>query len=647
MDSNILKKTKAIKSTVVPKQSLGPISDLEKHLPSDWWKTIFSSLYLKTDGDVVENDHGTRQDIDLLIKTLDLKSHDKILDLCCGQGRHLLELARRGYAHLTGIDRSRYLIRLAKKRALQNSYHIKFSEGDARKVAILDDSLDCVSIMGNSFGYFEKLDDDIKVLEEIKRVLVSQGKLALDLADGTWLRAHFEPRSWEWIDEDQFVCRERSLSKDKTKLISREVIVHAEKGVIRDQFYAERLYDAEQITSFLENLEFTDIVIHQNKQGVSSRNQDLGMMAHRMFVTARAPLKKMEKKIKNRQEIVVLMGDPNQIDVIKKNGIFNEEDFNTINRLKQALGTLKDYSFKIVNNHKTFIQILQNQKPSFVLNLCDEGYNNNARMELHVPALLEMMEIPYSGATPVGLAICYDKAIVRSIAMNLDIPVPEETYFDPTDQATTIPSTFPAFVKPNMGDSSFGISKEAVVHNADELVNYVQQLQEKLENGAALLIQEFLPGDEYSVSIFGNQGDYTIFPILKVNYDKLPFGLPKLLGYESKWLPESDYWKYVSYEEASLSEEESRKLIDYSIKMFERTGCRDYARFDFRADKHGIIKLLEVNPNPGWCWDGKFNMMAQMHGLSYEEMLASLIKISRQRYKLDQEQQPMMAIQVD
>lgn len=632
MDSNILKKTKAIKQSGLLKQSLGPISDLEKHLPSDWWRTLFSSLYLKTDGDVVENDSGTRQDIDLLVETLKLEPHHKILDLCCGQGRHLLELARRGYAHLTGIDRSRYLVRLAKKRALQNSYHVKFSEGDARKIAVADNFFDCVSIMGNSFGYFEKLDDDIKVLNDIKRVLVSKGMLALDLADGAWLRENFEPRSWEWIDENQFVCRERSLSKDQTKLISREVIVHVEKGVIRDQFYAERLYDAEQITRFLTELGFTDIEIHSNKQGISSRNQDLGMMAHRMFVTARAPLKKTCSDIKNKQEIVVLMGDPSLSDVIKKNGVFNPEDMDTINKLKEALGSLKEYSFKYISNHKTLIQTLQTNKPAFVLNLCDEGYFNDAKKELHVAALLEMLGVPYSGANPVGLAICYDKSIVRSIAKSLDVPVPEETYFDQNDQSATIPSTLPAFVKPNLGDSSFGITKDAIVHNAADLVNYVQKLQEKL-GGTSILVQEFLTGDEFSVSIIGNQGDYTVFPILKVNYDKLPEELPRLLGYESKWLPDSEYWKSISYEEARLSEEESRKLIDYSIKMFERTGCRDYARFDFRADKHGVIKLLEVNPNPGWCWDGKFNMMAQMHGMSYEDMLALLLKVSRRRYK--------------
>src|SRR6266446_9567211 len=94
-------------------RTLGPVSDLERHLPSDWWRTLFNSLYLETDGDVVENDRNTEQEIDLLIRSVGLEPNDRILDLCCGQGRHALELARRGFKCVTGIDRSRYLIRLA------------------------------------------------------------------------------------------------------------------------------------------------------------------------------------------------------------------------------------------------------------------------------------------------------------------------------------------------------------------------------------------------------------------------------------------------------------------------------------------------------------------------------------------------------
>lgn len=77
----------------------------------------FNALYVKTDGDVVENAENTRRDVDLVLSALQPDLNSRILDLCCGQGRHALELARRGYSNVMGLDRSRYLIRLAKKRA--------------------------------------------------------------------------------------------------------------------------------------------------------------------------------------------------------------------------------------------------------------------------------------------------------------------------------------------------------------------------------------------------------------------------------------------------------------------------------------------------------------------------------------------------
>ena len=97
-----------------PARTLGPVSDLERHLPSEWWRTLFNALYLKTDGDVVEKDENTVEDVNALVDALDLKPEDGILDLCCGHGRHSLELARRGFQNITGIDRSRYLIRFAR-----------------------------------------------------------------------------------------------------------------------------------------------------------------------------------------------------------------------------------------------------------------------------------------------------------------------------------------------------------------------------------------------------------------------------------------------------------------------------------------------------------------------------------------------------
>ena len=134
-------------------RTLGPVSDLERHLPPEWWKGLFNALYLKTDGDVVENGENTRRDVDVLIKGLNLQPKQRILDLCCGQGRHAIEL---GYLNLYGIDRSRYLIRLARKRAQEGGLTVHFSEGDARKIRFGESSLDVVYLMGNSFCNFDR-----------------------------------------------------------------------------------------------------------------------------------------------------------------------------------------------------------------------------------------------------------------------------------------------------------------------------------------------------------------------------------------------------------------------------------------------------------------------------------------------------------
>ena len=274
-----------------PQRTLGPISDLERHLPPEWWKTLFNSLYLKTDGDVVENNINTESDVNILVKKTGITADSRLLDLCCGQGRHSLELANRGFRHVTGVDRSRYLIRLARKRAKSMGLQVSFSEGDARHFRLKDSSIDCAFMMGNSFGYFEREEDDIAVLNNLKRILTSNGSLLLDIVDGAWMSQHFEPRSWEWIDQNHFVNRERSLSADGKRIISREVITNAEIGVMADQFYAERLYSLDEITAILGELNFTDIQNHGNVYSHSTRGQDLGMMANRLFITARAPTK--------------------------------------------------------------------------------------------------------------------------------------------------------------------------------------------------------------------------------------------------------------------------------------------------------------------------------------------------------------------
>src|SRR3989442_12156889 len=96
---------------------LGPVADLEAHLPEEWWRKLFNALYVKTDGDVVENLENTRREVDFIVSAAKVQQHSHILDLCCGQGRHCLELARRGFRHAMALDRSRYLVGPAQQTA--------------------------------------------------------------------------------------------------------------------------------------------------------------------------------------------------------------------------------------------------------------------------------------------------------------------------------------------------------------------------------------------------------------------------------------------------------------------------------------------------------------------------------------------------
>lgn len=618
-------------------KTLGPVADLEKHLPHEWWRSLFNSIYLKTDGDVVENDANTKAEVDALLSFANLPKDARILDLCCGQGRHVFELVSRGFLQVAGLDRSRYLIRLARKRALKQKFNISFSEGDARKIHLPENSLDVVTILGNSYGYFEREEDDLAVLQSIMRILKSEGILLMDIVNGEWMKSNFEKRSWEWIDQNHFVCRERTLAKDNKRIIAREVVTHAEKGVIADQFYAERLYTKDEIIGILHSLNFTQIECCCHIETLSDRNQDLGMMANRLLIKAIAPIKKAKPtKQRTKLDICVLMGDPSLSDEVKKDGKFNDEDFATIQKLKLALKTIGDFQFNYLDNHLAMIQKLINHKPAFVFNLCDEGYGNDPTKELHIPSLLELLNIPYTGAGPQTLALCYNKNMVRAIAESLNIPVPMETFVDKFDQVATIPSIFPALIKPNYGDSSVGITATSVVRNSVELINQVDELKNTLGE-SPFLIQEFLSGEEYSVGIIGNPGDFHVLPLMRVNYSDLPAELPQILGYESKWHPDSPYWNAIKYEEVKLQSEMHKQMIDHSLLLFERLECRDYARFDFRADAEGVIKLLEVNPNPGWCWDGKLNMMAEYASITYAELLYKILNaaISRNRLSID------------
>ena len=615
---------------------LGPVDNLETYLRPDWWRRIFNSMYLKTDADVVDDKLITKNEVELFTSILNMPKESAILDLACGQGRHSIELAQRGYTNVTGLDRSHYLIRKAKSAVQQEGLKLTFKEGDARKLPFPPDTFDVVMILGNSFGYFESNEDDAMILKEVFRVMKPGGTFLIDVADGSYLRTHFQARSWEWIDKKYFVCRERSLAKDNERLISREIISHVEKGIIVDQFYAERLYSYEMLTNIFTKSGYQYVKFHDVIESNSVRNQDLGMMERRIIMTARVlkqwtPVKAKTPEVKN---VLVMLGDPTKPDIVKPSSIFDDDDFITIEKLKTALSSLQGNRFTYLNYHKTlYADLLKNkQKIDYVFNLCDEGYNNDARKELHIPALLEILGIPYSGSGPQSLAYCYDKSLIRGVAKEIGVPIARAFFVRSEDNVFDLQIDFPVIAKPNFADSSFGITQRSVANSIEELNDAILKIRHDFGYESSILVEEFLTGKEISVGIIGNPPEsYIALPIIEEDYSQLPPDLPKICGYEAKWVPESPYFNLLRSIPAELPEDVEKSIIENCVKLFTRLECRDYCRFDFRLDSSGIPRLLEVNPNPGWCWDGHLAKMAGISNITYPKLLEMILQAAEQR----------------
>ena len=334
-----------------------------------------------------------------------------------------------------------------------------------------------------------------------------------------------------------------------------------------------------------------------------------------------------------RPTISVLLGDPRLPDHNKPGGRFTLDDLDQVVRLKSALDELSDYHFEYCDDHARLLNDLREQPPAFVLNFCDTGFRNEATLELHIASYLEMLGIAYSGSGPVALGLCYDKALVRALAHSIGIPVPRENLLRPGERLPEI--QYPAFIKPNRGDGSVGITAASIVRDKPAALAYIEQLRAALprEN---IIIQEFLDGDEYGVGIIGNPGEgFTLLPVLEVDYSGLDPALPRLLDYSSKTDPASPYWNDIRFRRARLDADNQQRIKGYCQALFARLGLCDYGRFDFRADAKGEIKLMEVNPNPAWCWDGKLAHMASLMGEGHSSLLRRIIEAARKRCRLD------------
>jgi D-alanine-D-alanine ligase len=249
----------------------------------NWWRDIFDEVYLMTDARSVADDDLTRREVNFLEAVLAPRPDDPILDLCGGEGRHSLELARRGYRDTTILDYSDYLVTRGWAQARREGLPVRFVRGDARDTGLPAASYRFVLVMASSFGYFPDETENQRILREANRLLGNPGTLLLDLPDRDHVRGHFRPESCHEVNDDVSVVRRRELGRDILRC--RETVISKRTGLIRENTYCTRLYNPARISRLLRKAGFPRVTCHQNFMGREGEG-DFGCMTNRMVVLA-------------------------------------------------------------------------------------------------------------------------------------------------------------------------------------------------------------------------------------------------------------------------------------------------------------------------------------------------------------------------
>jgi D-alanine-D-alanine ligase len=269
-----------------------------------------------------------------------------------------------------------------------------------------------------------------------------------------------------------------------------------------------------------------------------------------------------------------------------------------------------------------------------------EGMRGAAR-EAQFPAVLEMLGIPYTGSGPWTLATTLDKARTKEVLAYHQIPVAH--FAATTDIGTTLfkllPSTsYPVVVKPLSEGSSKGVKNSSFVNNDEELRREIVRIRDDYHQAA--IVEEYLPGREFTVAVLGNGKAARVLPIVEIVLSELPEHARSIYSYEAKWeydVPESPLNIFRC--PAELSDELRRDIEDVVLRTYRTLDCRDWSRIDVRLNAEGVPNIIEVNPLPGILPNPEenscFPKAARTAGMNYNEMMLAVLRAGCERYGLE------------
>lgn len=301
----------------------------------------------------------------------------------------------------------------------------------------------------------------------------------------------------------------------------------------------------------------------------------------------------------------------------------------TINLLSVAIESAGHQTVRLGGGRQFLNNILETNV-DFVFNI-SEGRGNYRGREAQVPAVLEMLGIPYSGADPQTLAIALDKPLTKQLLRSVGITTPKWHVFKSADDLRDLDWAgfrFPAFIKPAFEGSSKGIRLTSMANSPDEVAELVTTLL--YSYGQAVMAEEFIDGDEVTCGIIGNfavdAAEPLVLPMRIVPRQKSGHFIYSL---EIK----RDYKQLVDYEyPARLSPKIISGIKDQARTIFTTLGCRDFSRIDFRIATDGTPYFLEINPLPGLSVDSDLYILVTQMGWSHDRLIKTVLAGAMARY---------------
>jgi D-alanine-D-alanine ligase len=268
-------------------------------------------------------------------------------------------------------------------------------------------------------------------------------------------------------------------------------------------------------------------------------------------------------------------------------------------------------------------------RADLVFNLCEE-FLGRSRLEMNIAALLELLDIPFTGSSSLALGLSQDKGKTKSILAHQGIPTPAYCVWQPGKDRLLAGLRFPLIIKPLREDASLGIDNDAFIPDEKTLKQQVQKIYHGY--GQPVLVEEYIDGRELNVSILGNE-KAKVLPISEIDFSSMPPGLPRICSYAAKWVENSrEFSSTIPRCPASLPPPVKKRVKEVSLEAYRAMDCRDYARVDIRLSPEGVPYVLEINANPDISLDAGMTRSAKMAGFTYPEFIARIVEFSWARY---------------